>query len=65
MRTYTMLMKRGRGQEPERLDFHAEDPAEAFSIAQRESGDEPVELWEGSRRLGRLTRVQDELWRIE
>lgn len=65
MRTYTMLMTRGRGQQPQRLDFHAEDPAEAFSIAQREGRDEPVELWEGSRRLGRLTRMQDELWRIE
>ncbi|MXP41938.1 hypothetical protein GRI75_09835 [Altererythrobacter soli] len=65
MRTFTMLMKRGRGQQPQRLDFDAEDPADAFSIARREGGDEPVELWEGSRRLGRLTRMQDELWRIE
>ena len=31
----------------------------------REGGDRPVELWEGSKRLGRLTRMKDELWQID
>lgn len=65
MRKYTMLLKRGYDQEPQRVDFHADDPAQAFSIARREGGDKPIELWEGTRRLGRLTRMKDELWQIE
>jgi hypothetical protein len=62
---YTMLLERGREKAPQRFDFHAESPADAFSIAQREGGDQPIELWEGSKRLGRLTRMQDELWQID
>jgi hypothetical protein len=60
-----MLLKRGHDSEPQRFDFHADDPAQAFSIARREGGDKPIELWEGTKRLGRLTRMKDELWQID
>lgn len=65
MRMYTMLLKRGRDDTPKRFDFEAEDPADAFTIARREGGNQPVELWEGTRRLGRLTPMKGELWRID
>ena len=65
MRMYTMLLKRGRDHAAQRFDFEAEDPADAFTIARREGGNQPVELWEGSKRLGRLTRMKDELWQID
>ena len=65
MRMYTMLLRRGRDEAPPRFEFEADDPADAFTIARREGGDRPVELWEGSKRLGRLTRMKDELWQID
>ena len=65
MRMYTMLLKRGPDEAPRRFDFHADDPADAFSIARREGGGGPVELWEGAKRLGRLTRMKYELWQID
>ena len=65
MKSYTLLLKKVPHAEPERFDFEAEDPTSAFSIAKREGGDRPVELWEGSRRLGRLTPLGGELWQID
>jgi len=65
MRMYTLLFKRGREQEPRRVDFQAEDPADAFTIARREGGDTQTELWEGTKRLGRLTPMKGELWQID
>lgn len=65
MKTYTMLFRRDPRTEPERVQFDADDPNRAFSIAKRESGDQPVELWEGGKRLARLTPLGGELWQID
>ncbi len=47
------------------MEFDAEDAARAFSIAQRESENRPVELWEGGKRLGKLTPMGGDLWQID
>lgn len=65
MRTFTLLFNRQPPTPPMRIDFDAEDPARAFSIAQRESGNRPVEVWEGRHRLGKLTPMGGELWQID
>jgi hypothetical protein len=60
-----MLFVRTPASPPQRIDFDAEDPARAFSIAQRESSNRPVELWEGGKRLGKLTPMGGEFWQID
>lgn len=65
VKTYTILFRRAAHAPPERFEFIAEDPTNAFSIARRESGDRPVELWEGDRCLGKLTPLGGELWQID
>lgn len=64
MRNFTILFSDLDGAEPRRVEFMAEDPARALSIVEREHGSKPIEIWEGSKRLGTLTRSGGDLWRI-
>jgi hypothetical protein len=65
VRTYTLLLDRKPPSPPLRIDFRADDPARAVQIAQRESANRPFEVWEGERRLGKLTPMDGEFWQID
>ncbi|MBN9505567.1 MAG: hypothetical protein J0I69_06025 [Altererythrobacter sp.] len=59
-----MLFDSPLDETPHRIEFCAEDPAEAFPIAKRECGINPVEVWEGGNHLGKLTLMQGAFWEI-
>ena len=65
VRTFTLLVGRKAPLPPARIDFDADDPARAFTIAQRHGENFPVEVWEGKKRLGKLTLVRGGLWQID
>lgn len=47
-----------------RIEFKGDDPRDAFLIMEREGIGKDGILWEGSKRLGRLSRAKAGYWEL-
>lgn len=64
MRTFSLRYENDGKGEPKSVEFHGEDPHEAFAILSRERVHRRVSLWEGEKRLGTLTRSRKNFWEL-
>jgi len=64
MRSFYILLEDESSGEPRRIDFDAESPDFALQIAQGQATGLSMELWEGSAKLGTLSKSAPHLWRL-
>jgi hypothetical protein len=64
MRPFHLLLITDDGAEPRRVNFHADDPFQAFQSALNERSRCEVELWDGERLLVRMSKTEANLWKL-
>lgn len=64
MQDYRLVYQQSPDAPVSEITFHAEDLAQAFCVAERESQDKTVELWDSIRCLGRLTPLGEHVYQI-
>lgn len=64
MRSFYLLLEDDSPGGTKRIDFEAESPDFALQIAQGRAAGRNMELWEGTMRLGTLSKSAPQLWRL-
>lgn len=67
MTTYTLVLADNDGGQAKRLEFEAQNSAEALRVVQGQIPRRTAELWRNDRRLGKLrgfTVAGDDVWQI-